>query len=469
MRFRCRLASALGRGKGVCAVLAAIWLAAIWLTAISFAGSGQATAQTIATPDIVRRGEYLFRAADCGPCHTAPGRPALAGGRGFALPFGTLYSPNITPDLSSGIGAYTDDEFVAVMQEGIGRGGKHLYPAMPYTSYTGLSRDDILAVKAYLFSLSPVLSTPPANTVAFPFDQRWGLAAWKLLFHRNARLTPDATHADAWNRGAYLVEALGHCGECHTPRGLAQNLDAARKFAGAKIEGWAAYNITGDVQSGLGGWSDEALAAYLSTGHGPGHSSASGPMAEVVEHSLRHLTPDDIRAMVAYLRSAAPIRNAPAIAPGPPKPVTTAGSLGERLFAGECANCHRFDGTGAQSPYADLQGSRSVNDPSAENLVAVMLEGAHLRAQAGSIVMPAFANAHSDDELAALANFVNATFGDGTARVATTDVAKARLKQPEPFWPPLAPILAAAAAVVGALAILLAAAGLRRRDRVARA
>lgn len=414
--------------------------------------------------DLVGRGEYLARASDCGPCHTVPGRPAFTGGRAFKLPFGTLYTPNITPDRETGIGTYTDDEFVAALRDGVGRGGKHLYPAMPYTSYVGMSREDALAIKAYLFSLAPVQAAAPDNTLEFPFNQRAGLIAWKLLFHKGGQVEPETGRTADWNRGAYLVKALGHCGECHSPRGLAQNVEVGRSLSGGQADGWTAYNITADAHSGVGAWSDEALTSYLSTGHGPGHSAAAGPMAEVVEHSLRFLTPDDTRAMVTYLRTVPAIRTGPAAAAAPPQP-GNADALGKRVFAGACANCHLPDGTGAQSPYADLAGSRSVNEPDARNLIAVLLEGAHMRTAHANVAMPAFA-AYADDELAAVANHLSAEFGNGATQVTAGDVARARPAAPKPFWPAwTAPALTGLVIMAGA-ALMLAAVWLNRRRRL---
>ncbi|MDF2116578.1 cytochrome c [Roseiarcaceae bacterium H3SJ34-1] len=419
-----------------------VLLGAPWLSS--------ALAQSPAPGDIVKRGEYLARAADCLPCHTQGKATPYSGGRPFELPFGTIYSANITPDRDTGIGSYSDDEFVSALQSGVGRGGKHLYPAMPYTSYTLLSRDDILAIKAYLFSLTPARAQAPENTLMFPFNQRWGMIAWNLAFHRDARWAPDASKSAEWNRGGYLVEGLGHCGECHTPRTLAQNVDKSQALAGTLTQGWKAYNITSDGQSGIGGWSDDAIAAYLASGHAPGHSSASGPMGEVIENSLRYLTPEDIKSMVVYLRTVAPIRNAPPITTTVSTAPTGAASLGQRLFASECANCHSWDGTGSQSPYADLVGSRTVNDPGGTNLLAVLIEGAQYHFPRETTFMPPFARGHSNDEIAAVANFVSATFGNNTARVSAADVMKARSPAPA-----LIPTWVISSAIAAALVIAL--------------
>jgi len=382
--------------------------------------------------DVVARGEYLVRAGDCVACHTMPGGAAFAGGRAIKLPFGTIYVRNITPDAETGIGRWTDDDFVRAMQQGVSKSGEHLYPAFPYTSYTKLSRDDVLAIKAYLFSLPPVRQATPPADLKFPYNQRWAMAAWNLLFNPNERLTPDPAKPADWNRGAYLVEALGHCGECHTPRRFTQSLDNSQKFAGTVQQGWQAYNITADKQSGIGGWSDEALASYLSTGHADGHGSASGPMAEAIADSLSHLTPDDIRAIVVYLRGIPAISTVPAVAEAPAasKATPPAPSLGSRIFAGECANCHRWDGSGAQSRYAALLGSRTVNDPDATNLVTILLGGSDVRYPGGRVFMPPFGKGRSDDELAAVANFTSAYFGNGTTHLTAADIDRVRKQLP---------------------------------------
>src|ERR1700744_517868 len=257
----------------------------------------------LAQASAIERGEYLAKAADCMVCHTAAGGREYAGGLGFKLPFGTLYSTNITSDKETGIGNYSDQDFLNAVHRGVRRDGARLYPAMPYTSYTYISDADALAIKAYLFSLPPVRATPPVNTLAFPFNQRWAMIFWSAVFNPDTRFEPDTSKSPEWNRGAYLAEALAHCGECHTPRNLAFALDNRKKFAGAMTAGWHAFNITSDKATGVGGWSDADLASYLANGHAQGHGSASGPMGEAVDRSFSYMTADDIKALVAYVRS----------------------------------------------------------------------------------------------------------------------------------------------------------------------
>ena len=234
---------------------------------------------------LVERGAYLARAADCMVCHTTQGAREYAGGLGFKLPFGTLYSTNITPDKETGIGNYSDQDFLSALHRGTRRDGARLYPAMPFTTYTYMTDADALAIKAYLFSLPPVRAAAPANTLVFPFNQRWAMNFWSALFNPDTRFEPDASKSPEWNRGAYLAEALAHCGECHTPRNLAFALDNRKKFAGAVTAGWRAFNISSDKTTGVGGWSDEDLVSYLTTGHATGHGTASGPMGEAVDQA----------------------------------------------------------------------------------------------------------------------------------------------------------------------------------------
>ncbi len=393
---------------------------------------------SLAQADLVARGEYLARAADCAACHTAPGGKPFAGGLPFKLPMiGTLYSTNLTPDKETGLGAWSDDDFVRALHDGIDREGEHLYPAFPYTSYTLMTRDDALAIKSYLFSLKPIKYTPPPNDVAFPFNQRYLMTFWNVLFKPVYRFRPNANQPAEWNRGAYLVEALGHCGDCHTPRNILFGPKSRQKFAGALIQGWKAYNITPDPKWGIGAWSDAQLQGYLAHGHADGRSSASGPMAEVVDNSLRFLSQDDIGAMATYLRSV-PSRAArgqlavaqpPAGQPQPPKEVRAdsgGGALGLRIFEGACVGCHSFDGSGAVSKYATLLGTRAANDPAGTNATQALLQGTHLHTALGKELMPGFGNGYSNAEIAAVVNFVIGRFGTSASALTPNEVAKRR-------------------------------------------
>ncbi|WP_025840396.1 cytochrome c [Asaia platycodi] len=363
----------------------------------------------------VTRGRALFVAADCAACHLSQDGRALTGGRVFTLPFGTIHAVNITPDRETGIGAYTDAAWLKMLRKGVGLGGKHLYPVMPYTSYTLLSDDDALAIKAYLFTLPAIRAEAPKNGLSFPFNQRWTMIFWNWFNNPNRRMAPDTARSAEWNRGAYLTEALGHCGQCHTPRNFMFGL-SSRAYAGAVQVGWTAYNLTPDKAHGLGAWSDADLFSYLATGHAKGHGPASGPMAEAIEHSLSQLPANDIRAMVVYLRSV------PAQPDGPPRnsgliAKNDGPSAGRHVFQQACAGCHLEDGSGRQLDWAALGGSHSLNDPSATNLVAVLREGTSLQTVHGTMTMQKFTSAYTSEELAALSSWMLHHFGGVNASV----------------------------------------------------
>ena len=264
-----------------------------------------AAAQGAPANDLVRRGEYLARLGDCVACHTAPGGKPYAGGLMINTPFGGIASPNITPDEATGIGGWTDEQFYRAMHEGRGVRGGYLYPAFPFTSFTKVSREDVLAIKAYLFSLEPVTAQRQPNTLQFPFNIRQSLLGWRELFFRPGTFKPDPARTTEVNRGAYLVEGLGHCGECHTPRNVLGATERNQALSGAIVDGWLAPNITSDMRQGIGGWSDTELAAFLKTGVAPAKGVVFGPMKDVVHDSLQYASDDDIRAIIAYLRTTA--------------------------------------------------------------------------------------------------------------------------------------------------------------------
>jgi mono/diheme cytochrome c family protein len=387
---------------------------------------------SLAKASLVERGAYLAKAADCMACHTTQGGKPYAGGLGFKLPFGTLYSTNITPDKDTGIGSYSDQDFLNAVHRGVRRDGALLYPAMPFVSYTYMTDADALAIKAYLFSLPPVHAAAPDNTLAFPFNQRWAMNFWSAVFNSDTRFEPDTSQSPEWNRGAYLAEALAHCGECHTPRNLAFALDNRRKFAGAVTAGWRAFNISSDEVTGIGSWRDDDLISYLSIGHAAGHGTAAGPMGEAVDRSFSQLTPEDVRAVVAYLRTVPPTASPDLPAPlAPPAPAShkqggTPDPRGKMVFEGACVSCHGWTGESSISPFATLTGAWAVNDPSAINVVQIVISGTSRHTPEDAISMPAFGNAYSDDEIAAVANYVTARFGSKPSQVTARDVADLR-------------------------------------------
>jgi mono/diheme cytochrome c family protein len=383
--------------------------------------------------DLAKRGEYLARAADCFACHTVARDRPFAGGLPILLPFGALYSTNITADKDTGIGNYSDQDFLNAVQRGIRRDGSRLYPSMPFPSYALMTDADVLAIKAYLLNLPPVRAANIPNTLSFPFDQRWLMTFWSALFAKDKRFTPNTAQSAEWNRGAYVAEALAHCGECHTPRNLAFALDNTNKFSGAVTAGWYAFNITPDKGSGIGAWSDDELRAYLSAGHAPGRGTAAGPMGEAVDNSFSYMAPDDISALVAYLRSVPPIASAdlpPRLAPPAPASPKEGNAMtdaaGKRVFEGACVSCHDWTGVSRISPFATIAGTRGVNDRTATNVAQIVISGTRRETPDGVISMPAFGDAYSDTEIAAVANYVTARFGADPSRLTDKDVAKLR-------------------------------------------
>jgi mono/diheme cytochrome c family protein len=387
------------------------------------------TPAELANADAAAKGAYIVRIADCEACHTAKGGAPFAGGRAFVLPFGTIYAPNLTPDVETGIGKWNDADFLNAVHRGVAPDGSRYYPAFPYPSYTLLIDEDVLAIKAYLFSLKPVKRANKPNTFVFPYNQRWLMTIWAGLFNSDRRFRPVKGQSAEWNRGAYLVEAAGHCGECHTPRNLMQALDQRRKFAGGIAEGWNAYNISADRMSGIGDWSVEELTAYISAGHAEGRGVASGPMGEAVELSLSRLTKSDIAAMVTYLRTvpavASDLPKLAGSAPATPQLAGVDNPVGKRMFEGNCVPCHAWTGLGAVVAEAQLTGVRAINDPSAHNVVQMILNGTGAP-DATHPFMPSFGHAYSDAEIAAVANYVTARFGATPSRVTAAEVANSR-------------------------------------------
>jgi mono/diheme cytochrome c family protein len=423
-------------------LLVLVW-GAVAYTVLNRTDDSAGTAPRIAgappSADVLARGEYLTKAADCVACHTvAESHKPFAGGVAFKLPIGTIYSSNITPDKISGIGGWSDDEFVRAVREGVRNDGAHLYPAFPYTSYTKLSRSDVLAIKTYLLSLPAIKQANRANDMGFPFNQRWAMGFWNAAFFKSQRFVADPAKPPDWNSGAYLATALGHCAECHTPRNLGFGLEHGKEFAGQELQGWRAYNITPDPKYGIGSWTAGETAQYLKTGHAAGHASASGPMGEAVAHSLQYLDPVDVMALVGYLRAVPahpgtkPIDVDPRAAPALASTATVPGGdreahvQGAKLFEGACASCHQWNGTGQQTPYASLLGTRGVNDVGGANVTQAILQGVKMRIGDSDVFMPAFASAYSDTEVAALANFVVGHFGGKQGTVTPREVEKRR-------------------------------------------
>lgn len=399
------------------------------------------TVQAAADNEQIKRGEYLTIAADCVACHTVKGGQPFAGGLPFETPMGTLYSPNITPDKETGIGDWSDADFIRALHQGIAKNGQRLYPAFPYTSYTLLADEDVKAIRAYLFTLAPVKQPARENDMSFPFNQRWGMWFWNLFNFEERRFAADPNKDEQWNRGAYLVEALAHCGECHSPRNFMMGVKDSKRFSGEIVNGWHAYNITPDAIAGIGSWTPQELALYLKTGHLKGKAQAAGPMSEAIEDSLQYLTETDLQAIAHYifsLKAENPNNETVSrFAVGKPADSVTAlrginvetddNISGARLFLGNCASCHGSSGKGGQDGYYPSLVHNSVLGAStANNLIQVILDGVSRNMADGEIFMPGFAGELNDAQVAALANYLLTQFGRDSVTVTEEEVQELR-------------------------------------------
>ncbi|SDV46170.1 Cytochrome c, mono-and diheme variants [Chitinasiproducens palmae] len=389
----------------------------------------------------VARGRYLALAADCAACHKSDANVPFVGGAPLNSPFGKIYASNITPDAETGIGRYTRDDFEAALRRGIARGGKRLYPAMPYASFARMSDGDIDALYAYFMKgVVPVQHVVPATRLPFPFNQRWALALWDGIFVEHQRFVPDRSRDALWNRGAYLVQGAGHCGACHTPRGPAYeergyDESSRRYLTGAVNDHWFAPNLTGRAADGLGRWSETELTRFLATGHGNG-AIAFGAMGPVVTESLQYLEQRDVQAIAHYLKSLAPrggstARYASASSEAQRSAAwLQSGSVelpGAGLYANFCARCHRIDGRG-QDGYPALAGSSLVLADDATSLVRLVLEGGHSPEVNGMprVAMPAFGQHLNDEQIAQVVGFVRNSWGNRAVPPTTRAVTRLR-------------------------------------------
>ena len=376
----------------------------------------------------IERGRYLAIAGDCTSCHTVPGSgQPFAGGRPIETPFGIVVGANITPDSETGIGAWSDETFVRALREGKGHDGELLYPAMPYVYYTKLTESDALAIRAYLNTVAPVRNAVVSNTLPFPLDIREGMAAWNALYFTSGEFKADPAKPAEWNRGAYLVEGLGHCGACHTPKSALGGDDRAHAFQGYALQGWFAPNITNDSERGLGGWSVADIAAYLKNGHNP-TTASTGIMAEEITLSSSHMTDADLTAIATYLKDLPGQTAAPAAAISASDPKMVAG---EAIYADECSACHGLDGKGVPYLFPSLARSSNVRSTDPSSLVRVVIEGARSVATAGEPTgpgMPSFAWKLSDDQAAAVLTYIRNSWGASAPAVDASHVAQGRAR-----------------------------------------
>jgi mono/diheme cytochrome c family protein len=370
----------------------------------SVAPAGAASAS-----DAVARGAYLARAGDCVSCHTATGGPPYAGGYKLDTPFGYLLSPNITPDAATGIGRWSADDFYRAMHQGVNKQGQDMFPVMPFDFYTRVTREDSDALFAYLRSLPPVNHAVLVNHLRFPFNQRWSMMVWRELYFSPGTYKPDPAKSAAWNRGAYLVEGLGHCSACHSPRNALGGIEKDKAYTGATVDGWFALNLSSELHTGLGSWTAEQIATYLKTGAAPSKSASLGPMALVVKNSTSQMSDADLAAMATYLKD---IPANSTLRAGKPAPDATR-ATGAALYLDHCAACHQAGGRGMPGVFPPLAGNGVVVAADPADILKVVLNG--VPPQGKYMPMPGFANQLSDQQIADLSNYVRSSWGNGAA------------------------------------------------------
>lgn len=458
------------REKGIRHALAGVLSLVVW-------GAGSAHGQALdasASP-----GKRLAVAADCVACHTMPGGKPFAGGYPLSSPMGVIYSTNITPSKSAGIGGYTAEQFARAVRDGVTPDGTHLYPAMPYTSYAKMTDADVADLYHYfMHEVQPVDATTAKTELDFPFNIRASMLGWNALFHSQKRFTPDPGKSAEVNRGDYLVNALAHCDTCHTPRNVLMAADNSKPLAGGALGSWYAPNITSDKTSGIGAWSSDELVAYLRTGHVEGKAQAAGPMAEAVEHSLQHLDAADLKAIAAYLLQTQPINTGETKARhefGQPSTdeLTLRGAKPEdnpgwHIFSGTCANCHQANGQGTRE-YPSL--FHNTATARSDNLIAAIVYGVHREVDGVAIDMPAFGpdalftDRLNDQQIADVSNYVLSRYGNDALSVTAADVALVREGGPKAPLAVMAKFTIPAIVVACILIALVVIVFVRRRRR----
>ncbi|WP_343675638.1 c-type cytochrome [Paraburkholderia heleia] len=400
--------------------------------------AGQLSVQPAAQLGGEPRGAYLARAADCVACHSAPGGRPFAGGLKMGTPLGNIFSTNITPDAQTGIGSYSLADFDRAVRQGVAKDGHQLYPAMPYPSYARISDADLAALYGYfMHEVTPVHQQNRASEIRWPLNVRWPLAVWNRLFVDSHPYRADPAHDAQWNRGAYLVQSLGHCGACHTPRGVAFEEETtggndSAFLGGATLDGWTASDLRGDQATGLGRWSKADIVAFLKDG-GNAHASVFGSMIDVYNNSSQFLTDDDLDAIATYLKSLPPRH------PGQTWTYddTAARTLkqgdlrmpGAETFRTQCASCHGIDGKGLGQRLPSLAGNPNVLAADPSSVVDLILNGSQRVVRHGvpdSYRMAPFRLQLSDEEIADLATWVRQAWGNHAGAVTQSDVAKLR-------------------------------------------
>jgi len=394
-----------------------------------------AAQSTNAATRMIERGEYLARMGDCVACHSEPTGKPFAGGRAMATPFGNIYTSNITPDDETGIGRWTADDFYRMMHTGISRDGTLLYPAMPFAQYTKVTREDCDAIFAYLQSLLPVKQKNRPHELKFPFNKRELLVGWRTLYFSEGEYQPDPKQNAQWNRGAYLVEGLGHCTMCHTAVNMLGGTKESKEFEGGMIpnQNWYAPSLTSNREAGLGDWSLQDIGSLLQVGISH-RATVYGPMAEVVYNSLQYMNDEDTAAMAVYLK-ALPKRDADAPPPSSARLVQPGVmESGQRIYLKQCAMCHHSEGKGYPPHYPPLAGNQSITMASPVNSIRMVLNGGYppgTRKNPRPHGMPPFSHLLKDDEVAAVVTYIRVAWNNTGTPVAAPQVNELRKLLPE--------------------------------------
>jgi mono/diheme cytochrome c family protein len=387
------------------------------------AGPARAQGTTYTT---IERGRDLVNAGDCASCHTDQGGKPYAGGLAVPTPFGVIYSTNITPDPATGIGNWSEENFYKAMHNGIRRDGKYLYPAFPYPWFTKVSREDVRAIKAFLNTLTPVRQENKPTELHWPLNVRDVMAGWNELYFHEGAFKADPNKSEQWNRGAYLVEGLGHCAACHTATNVLGAPKVGEDLKGGDFgEHWYAPSLTNGLRDGLGEWSAAEIVEYLKTGAN-GKSAAAGPMAEVIKNSTQYLNDADLNAVAAYLKD---------FLVGKAKATKTTNiskqalSRGEALYVDNCTGCHMENGEGLVQTFPPLKGSSAVQAKTSDTVIHVVLAGAKIAATNGKptgFAMPAFDWKLDDKEVADLVNYIRNAWGNHASLTSADTVSKVR-------------------------------------------
>src|SRR5713101_6440530 len=405
-----------GRHRAMRTILAVV------LLCTAFSGKAQAEPSA----DTIARGKALAEAADCASCHTADPSKPFAGGKRIDTLFGAIYSPNLTPDRDTGLGGWSDDEFYRALRYGVAPDGSRYYPAFPYPNFTKMIRDDLLAIRAYLATLTPVHSSTPPPELRWPLNYRVVMRVWNYLFFRPGIFEPNQQRSAEWNRGGYLVTGAAHCGGCHTPKNIFGADKRGRAFGGSLVLGWFAPRLDNAERSGLKSWSVDDIVEYLQSGRN-GKSHADGLMAEVVVNSTSKMRDADVRAIAVYLKDLPAGEPEPAVTPPPRAQMAD----GEKIYKGACIACHEIDGGGAPRIYPPLPGNANLQSADPSSTLRIILDGAQTvttpRApNPGS--MPAYAKQLSDQEIADVTNYMRNSWGNAAPVVTPSQVKKARMQ-----------------------------------------